>query len=237
MSRLALLFGSFRGGGVGTSFLALAEELLARGHQVDLVVGKAKGDLADRVPPAARIVPLARDAVWRTNLLIACVDPTLVPSLLAGVARPPSGKLRHLSALRAYLDTERPDGLIAATAPFNLIAFWARRLAGRSLPLVLSEHNRVALPDGGWRYDCPPALARRAYAEAQALTAVSDGIAAEMAAYAGLPRARVTTVYNPVTGTSPARPPSPWRIPGSPPASRPWCWAWACSSRRRISRR
>ena len=222
MARLALLFGSFRGGGVGTSFLALAEELLGRGHQVDLVVGKAKGDLAERVPTAARIVPLARAEGWRTSLLITRADPALVPTLLAGLVKAPSGKLRHLPALRRYLARERPDGLIAATAPFNLIAFWARRLADHTCPLVLSEHNRFALPEGGWRYDCPPALARRAYAEAEALTAVSDGIAVEMAAYAGLPRARVTTVYNPVAGPHIARAAAqpvahPWLQQGQPP--------------------
>ena len=59
MARLALLFGSFRGGGVSTSFLALAREFLDRGHAVDLLVGKPQGDLAHLVPAAARVVPLS----------------------------------------------------------------------------------------------------------------------------------------------------------------------------------
>lgn len=226
--RVALLFGSFRGGGVGTAFLALAEELLERGCPVDLVVARARGDLAGRVPAAARVVELPpRGPALRAYALAARADPALVPALARALAgrRGPSGKLRHLAGFRAYLARERPVGVIAATAPFNLVACWARRLAGLACPIVLSEHNRFAVEGdgaGGWRYDCPPALARRAYAGAGALVAVSDGIAAEMAAYAGLPRDRVVTVHNPVAGPHIAAAAAapldhPWLAPGEPP--------------------
>jgi glycosyltransferase involved in cell wall biosynthesis len=92
----------------------------------------------------------------------------------------------------------------------------------------MSEHNRFAVEAGdrdggaGWRYDCPPALVHHAYAEAEALVAVSDGIAAEMAAFAAVPRQRVATVYNPVAGPElAAQAAAPlahaWLAPGQPP--------------------
>ncbi|MFO1072603.1 MAG: glycosyltransferase [Geminicoccaceae bacterium] len=216
MARLALLFGSFRGGGVGTSFLALAEELLGRGRKVDLVVGKAKGDLAERVPTAARIVPWRAPRSWRTSLLITRADPAL--TLLAGLVKAPSCVICRPCA---YLARERPDGLIAATAPFNLIAFWARRLADHTCPLVLSEHNRFALPEGGWRYDC-----RRPWRAAPMPRPGADrGLRRHRRRDGGLCRAAartVTTVYNPVAGPHIARAAAqpvahPWLQQGQPP--------------------
>ncbi len=155
-------------------------------------------------------------------------DPRILPGLLAALRsrRQPSGKLRHLGSFTHYLRRDRPDAVIAATAPLNLVAFWARRLAGSSARLVMTEHNRFEVErgqgDAGWRYDCPPALVHHAYAEADALVAVSNGIADEMAAFAGIPRSRVTTIYNPVAGPHllerAAEPlDHPWLEPGQPP--------------------
>jgi glycosyltransferase involved in cell wall biosynthesis len=226
--RIALLFGSFRGGGVGTSFLRLADALLARGHEVDLVVGRERRDLAHMVPTAARVVVLDRGLAMDTYARALRADHRILPALLDAMRsrRQPSGKLRHLASFASYLRRDRPDGVIAATTPLNLIAFWARRIAGSTAPLVMSEHNRFAVErdDGsrGWRYDCPPALVHHAYAEADALVGVSDGVADEMAAFAGIPRERIVTVYNPVTGPllterAAASLDHPWLQPGQPP--------------------
>ncbi|MGD9512400.1 MAG: glycosyltransferase, partial [Geminicoccaceae bacterium] len=226
--RIALLFGSFRGGGVGTSFLRLADGLIAAGYEVDLVVGRERHDLAHMVPSAARVVMLDRGGAASTCARAVRADPRVAPALLAAITsrRPPSGKLRHLASFADYLRRERPDGIIAATAPLNLVAFWARRLTDSHAPLVMTEHNRfrIARDDGSeaWRYDVAPALARHAYAEAEALVAVSDGIAEDMATFAGLPRERVRTVHNPVTGPhlearAAAPLDHPWLAPGAPP--------------------
>ena len=225
---MALLFGSFRGGGVGTSFLRLADELVARGLAVDLVVGKERHDLQHMAPAAARVVTLARASALGTYALALRADPRILPGLLAAARtrRQPSGKLRHLASFASYLRCSQPDAVIAATAPLNLVAFWARRLTGLHHPLLLSEHNRFAVETDGaapaWRYDCPPALVRHAYAEADALVAVSDGVADEMAAFAGVARERIATVYNPVSGPHLAQRAAapldhPWFQPGQPP--------------------
>lgn len=179
------------------------------------------------VPGAARIVLLKRGSTLGSYAGAVRADPRTLPALLPSlVARSPSGKLRHLASFTTYLRRDRPDGIIAATAPLNLVAFWARRLAGSTAPLVMTEHNRFSIDraDGstGWRYDVPPGLARHAYAEADALVAVSDGIAEDMAAFAGLPREHVLTVHNPVTGPHLAACAAvpldhPWLRPGEPP--------------------
>ena len=180
------------------------------------------------VPAGASVVMLERGGALATYAAALRADRRILGGLLAALrsGRQPSGKLRHLASFADYLRRTRPDGIIAATAPLNLVAFLARRLTGIAPPLVMSEHNRFAIEQdqGGstWRYDCPPALVHHAYAEAEALVAVSDGIAAEMAAFAGVPRDRVVTVYNPVAGphlTRRAGEPidHPWLRPGEPP--------------------
>ena len=180
------------------------------------------------VPAAARVVTLERGSVGGVYAGALRADPGVAPGVLQTMIarRPPSGKLRHLASFARYLRHSRPDGIIAATAPLNLVAAWGRRLAGSSAALVITEHNRFTVDraDGsrGWRYDVPPRLARRAYRDADAVVAVSDGIAGEMAAFAGLPRERVLTVYNPVTGAHLAERAAapldhPWLRPGEPP--------------------
>ena len=191
------------------------------------MVGRERHDLAHMVPSAARVVMLDRGSAIASYAAAIRADSRNLPALLPTlVGRSPSGKLRHLASFTDYLRRDRPDGIIAATAPLNLVAFWARRLAGSAAPLVMTEHNRFAVErdDGssGWRYDVPPALARHAYAEADARVAVSDGIAEDMAAFAGLPREQVLTVHNPVTGPDLERRAAapldhPWLRPGEPP--------------------
>ncbi len=64
--RVCLLFGSFRGGGVGRTMLRAAQGFLARGCAVDLVVGRRRGDLLGEVPAGARVVVLKRSAKLTT---------------------------------------------------------------------------------------------------------------------------------------------------------------------------
>ena len=75
---------------------------------------------------------------------------------------------------------------------------------------------------GPWGDQRLHGLLRRAYLKADAVIAVSDGVAADLANYAGIPRDRITTVYNPVVGPDlwrKAREPldHPWFAPGEPP--------------------
>ncbi len=94
--RVALLFGSFRGGGIGRSMLRAAEELLARGFEVDLVVGRKSGDLMGEVPKNARVIELEQASKWRMRMYAMKAQPErlaviLRPVLLGGTI---SGKLR-----------------------------------------------------------------------------------------------------------------------------------------------
>jgi hypothetical protein len=125
--RVALLFGSFRTGGVAKMRLHAARELIARGFAVDLVVTRKRGDLLAAVPEGARVIELGRSPLWRARAAILAADfGSLAPLLTATALRQkPSGKLRHLPSLVRYFRTTRPHAVLAATAPINLIAICA----------------------------------------------------------------------------------------------------------------
>jgi glycosyltransferase involved in cell wall biosynthesis len=65
-------------------------------------------------------------------------------------------------------------------------------------------------------------LARRSYLTADAIVTVSHGVADDLALHAGIPRERITTIYNPVVTPDlldKAQAPldHPWFTPGAPP--------------------
>lgn len=224
---IALIFGSFRGGGVGRAMLRLAEGFAARDFSVDLVVGRAKGGLLSEVPPGTRTIELERGAVWRTRLSSLAADAGIFGPMMHArmLGQKPSGKLRYLPSLAQYFRTSRPNAVLAATAPFNLIAVWARRLTHLDARIVVTEHNQLSSETVGnrrWRYDLPNALLRRGYMQADAIAPVSEGVAEELVMHAGIPRHRLTTVFNAVVGphiARMAREPvdDPWLAPDEPP--------------------
>src|SRR6186997_2940057 len=102
-----------------------------------------------------------------------------------------------------YLRRARPEAILAAEPRFNLIAAWGRSLSGLGSRLVISERiqvSRHAIFDGPWGDERLHDLLRRAYRKADAIVAVSDGVADDLQTYAGIRRDRITTVYNPVVG-------------------------------------
>ncbi len=163
---------------------------------------------------------LKRSAKLTTRAYVAAADPGGLKALAAPIllARTPPAKLRYLPALVRYFRDDRPDAVLAATAPFNLIAIWGRRLARLPCRVVVSEHNQLATETVGgrrWRYDIPPAVLRHCYLQADGIAAVSDGVADELASHAGIPRERVRTIYNPVVGPDLSR-------LAEEPADHPW---------------
>jgi glycosyltransferase involved in cell wall biosynthesis len=86
----------------------------------------------------------------------------------------------------------------------TLATVLAWRLAGRPLPLVLRASNyplanlKLWLPLRGAIRRCLRWLANRMYPHADAVIAVSDGVAEAIMRLTGLPREHITTIYNPV---------------------------------------
>jgi glycosyltransferase involved in cell wall biosynthesis len=218
----------FSGGGMERSMLRLAEGLIGRGVAVDFVVGRAEGELLGEVPQSARVVPLASTAVFwapaRARVLVA--QPSawrlmLKPRHKLKVLKP---LLRWLPAMIGYIRRARPDALLAAQPRYNLLTVWGQRLSGLNSRVLVSERVQVSHDSerGGWWADVSLRdLLRSAYLKADGIVTVSDGVADDLATHAGIPRERITTVYNPVVGAdllakAEQNPGHPWFEPGQP---------------------
>jgi glycosyltransferase involved in cell wall biosynthesis len=196
MKRLAIYAPDMVVGGAERSVLKLAGGFIDRGYPVDLVLSVAQGPLLAEVPEGVRLVDLKARRV-----------------------------LTSLPALMRYLKREKPDAMLSILHA-NLVALWARRLAGASTRLVVSERNTLSVESHEYRGDLRmrnlPRLVRRYYPWADGIVAVSKGVAVDLVQVTGLPQERVRVIYNPiVTPAMQAKACEPlddaWLNPSEPP--------------------
>jgi glycosyltransferase involved in cell wall biosynthesis len=202
---LAFLLPNLRGGGVQKIVTILARAMAERGLRVHVLVYEAGGPLTAQLPPAVQVVPLPRSNGISARLAAIRAmgghgHRDLLPPLL-GIHKRAWKTIGHLPALAGYLARERPAALFAAGPYLNVEAVLARRLAGTDAAtrLIVSErtHFSIGKERKEWRSRVLAPLMRRAYAEADAITAVSRGVADDLAATLGLPRTTITVLYNP----------------------------------------
>ena len=190
--------------------LNLANGLLARGREVDIVLCKKKGAYIKEVPAGARLVVLAGSGTLAARLFPLTVKPDLLGALLRPVvlAKKIPPEIARLKSLRDYLAAGQTDAMISALPYANLLAIWARDAAGARLPLVITE--RIALlsycrsPDNfrKWRWRYLPTLLRQSYPLADRVVTVSNSVADELVDELGLSAANINTIYNPVVDQS-----------------------------------
>jgi glycosyltransferase involved in cell wall biosynthesis len=172
MAQVAVFVPFSFGRGVERVNVTLALALAARGIDVDVVVASGNGPYFGELNGTARLVDLA---VGRT--------------------------LASLIPLASYLRLERPSVMLSAPDSGSIVALLARRLARVDTRMVTVTHavlSRSLIRKPGWYRRAFPHLLRRLYATADALVAVSDWVADDLARLAGLPRSRVEVIPNPV---------------------------------------
>ncbi len=217
---LAIFIPSLEGGGVARVMLHLAKAFVESGHQVDLLLCETKGAFLDAIPPTIKVIDLKPTSSWMSRLLILTGNPTLILTLLLPIllAKKPPKTIRYLSDLTAYLVREKPDSLLSAKTHANLIAIWARSHAASQTRMVVSERSTISTViqnSRKWRWRFVQPLIQKVYPKADLVTAVSDGVAADVSSCAGLPQACVTTIYNPILIDH-------INAQGSLPISHPW---------------
>ena len=152
--------------------LNLADGFVQEGLQVDLVLSKAWGPHLQKVPSTVRMVDL--DA-----------------------SRP----LLSIPKLVSYLRQERPHTLFAAMHYANEIAILAKRLAGVSTQIVVTEHNTLSQSvkqiKGIKRYLVPKGV-RYLYPFADRVVTVSKGACDDLQQWMGTTNPKVEAIYNPV---------------------------------------
>jgi len=194
--RLAVFTANVGGGGAERAMLKLAGGMAAHGYTVDLVLSRAEGEYLGEVPRAVRVVDLDARRV-----------------------------LASLPRLVRYLRRERPSAMLTSLNYVNIVALWARRVAGVPTRLVVNEQNTLSLEiphSPRRRHRLLPGLIRRFYPWADGIIAVSRGAADDLAKTTGLARERIQVVPNPIVtpelrAMAAAPIDHPWFAPGQPP--------------------
>ena len=240
---IALLVGRLSGGGQSKVQIDLANALARDGHRVDLLYFHSPGPAPRRVCAGVNVVDLRRPCAGRGPwplLRWAGSRPGSLAVLLwqaltarRPLVRPYPGAsrtwlMRSTLGLVQYLERRRPAVLYAAGDGGNLLALTARRISTAesrivaALHVVPSPRRRSSEGAGRWRALLASRLVCRAIPQADAIVAVSRGVAEEWSRAAHVPRDRITTIYNPVVGRdlpalAQAPPGHPWFEPGAPP--------------------
>ncbi len=168
---VALYLPNFAVGGAERLNINLAPELQRRGFNVSFVVHQKEGGLLPDVPTNIRITSL------EAKRTIAALWP-----------------------LVKYLRREKPDIIISSLGHNNIMALWARMLAGSSTRVIVSQHNSLAHESKSkkWQYKILIWLYRLFLGWANGVVGVSAGVADQLVAIMGIARDRVTVIYNPV---------------------------------------
>lgn len=196
LGRICLFLQDLAGGGAERMILHLAEGMAERGHPLDLVLVRPEGPYMSHVPGNVRMIPL---------------DCTRTASSIWPLAR--------------YLRAEKPVAMLSALAHVNIAAILAVLVARSGTRLVISERNTISF-DAHSSSSFPIRMAHRLvpilYRKADAVVAVSKGVANDLAAYARLPLQRIDVINNPVitpqfAALSRECPKHPWLTLQQPP--------------------
>jgi glycosyltransferase involved in cell wall biosynthesis len=170
--KIAIFTANMDGGGAERAMAKLAGGIAERGYDVDLVLSRAVGHYLEEVPATVRIVDLGASRV-----------------------------LASLPRFVAYLRRERPPGVITSMNYVNIVGVWARRLSGIKTVLVANEQNTLSFETRNSprrRHRAVESLAGRFYPWADAVAAVSQGVADDLVREIHVPADVVHVAFNPI---------------------------------------
>ncbi|MGZ2411028.1 glycosyltransferase involved in cell wall biosynthesis [Sphingomonas sp. F9_3S_D5_B_2] len=174
--RFAFLLPDLSGGGAERVTLTIIEDFLQRGHTVDLLLMRARGDLLPLVPRQVRIVEF-------------------------GVER-----IRHLVwPLAKYIEHERPNALQISMWPLTVAGIVSRALSRTRSTLVVSDHSTLSRQyanRGRLHRQLLKWSVRLAYPLADVRVVVAREVARDLSRLSGLPADAFKVIYNPIAPPS-----------------------------------
>ena len=225
---------SLGGGGAQRFAIRLAGPLIERGHRVDILLGRFRVAYPDCLPQGMRLYypgirKSDREVIRRCRERgVAAQALTINPLSTArdwlALRRQRRGinintkdaVFAHLVA--RYIRQERPMLLLSAVSTANFAAVNGAELAAGSRPVVISVRSSIDLDYSEYEQR----LARMLYPRADAVVAVSRGVAGEAQQLLGANAERVHTIYNPIPsdaiwGAAQEEVVHPWFADGQPP--------------------
>jgi glycosyltransferase involved in cell wall biosynthesis len=171
---VAIYLHDLTGGGVERQSLIIAEEFRRDGMDVTLLLHQLRGQLADQVPPGVRVVDMNS-----------------------------SRTLTDIPRLAHFLRTEQPDILLSNLDLNNVAALLAKAISFSRTKVVICQHNPISanfVACENWMYRYVGLFYRLLSPLVSQAVAVSEGVASELAAIAGLRKEQIVTINNPVVG-------------------------------------
>lgn len=169
---IAIVLHDLRGGGAERAVLRLARGMAVAGRPIELVLVKGEGAYLPEIPSGITVTILDQPRVSQA-----------------------------IGALAAHLRRTRPKAVLSALTHMNLATVMAVRLSGIRPRVVLSERNQISSKareaSTAWQrtlYRAVPLF----YRAADAIVAVSGGVARDLASFGRLPEKNIHVIHNPV---------------------------------------
>ncbi|MBW4560911.1 MAG: glycosyltransferase [Mojavia pulchra JT2-VF2] len=172
MTDIAFFLMDLGGGGAEKVMLTLADGFAEQGLKVDFVLVKVEGDYLSLISPKVRLVKLEGKRL-----------------------------ITSLTLLVNYLKQEQPKILISALEDTNTIALLAKKLASVSTRVIVTVHNHISRScqmSTQLKRRLTPLFVRWLYPWADAIVAVSEGVAEDAAQVSGLALEQIKVIHNPI---------------------------------------
>lgn len=155
--------------------LNMLPEFTKAGIDVYLVLGQRKGELTSLIPENIKLIEVAK-----------------------------RGPLYFFAGLLKAIRQHRPTHILSAADDVNCMCIIANILTGRSIKVVVSNHNTLS-HQISYLHGLPRLkllftrlLMRSLYPQAEGVVAVSEGVATDLAKQLKMNPGRITVIYNPV---------------------------------------
>ena len=172
MSKISLFLPDLRGGGAEKVAVNLANEMVRRGFDIDVVLIKSQGELLADLESSINIIDLNAERIR------SAVKPYI-----------------------SYLEGSKPDVILASMWPLTSIAIIANQLAKSRSTVIVSEHttwSQSHIVKKWSRRWMTRLIMSLTFPFADGIITVSNGAASDLARFSFIKRQSITVIYNPV---------------------------------------